>query len=327
MLWWATLREQFVSLNDWDQMFLTAVILTKNEELHIERCLESLAGIASHCLVVDSGSTDRTVEIAREMGAKVVFHPWVNHAEQFNWALNSIPQKSDWVMRVDADELVTPGLAAEIRKRLPVFPEDVAGVHIPRRMAFLGRPIRWGGVFPVHVLRIFRAGRGRCESRWMDEHIVVDGITDSLCGELLDDNRSSLDWWTAKHNKYASLEVVDLLLAEGSVEAESALHLGVNTQAGIKRLLKEKLYRRLPGGFRAVVYFLYRYVVRLGFLDGPEGAAFHVLQGFWYRYLVDAKLYEVRSYIKKEGVDKYKAIKAVLGIDVMRITATQLPNK
>lgn len=294
---------------------LTVVILTRDEEKHITRVITSVQGIAHRIFVVDSGSTDRTVEIAKGLGAEVRFHPWHNYATQFNWGLDHLPDDTDWVMRLDADEVVTAPLAAEISGRLAALGTEVDGVYVSRRMTFLGRPIRWGGVFPVRVLRLFRHGRGRCEERWMDEHILVSGPTADFAGEIIDDNRNSLTWWTAKHNAYASREVIDLLNLEyGFLEQETIADLRGGKQAGVKRWIKEKLYARLPAGSRAFAYFFYRYVVQLGFLDGREGTAFHVLQGFWYRYLVDTKLQEVKADMQATGHNPQEAIAAVLGI-------------
>jgi len=183
-------------------------------------------------------------------------------------------------------------------------------------MAFLRRPIRHGGVFPIRIVRLFRHGRGRCEARWMDEHILADGPVVAFSGEILDDNLKPLDAWTEKHNAYASREVVDILAREHRLPGvETVAALSGRGEAGTKRWLKETVYARLPGGLRALAYFLYRYLLRLGFLDGREGAAFHVLQGFWYRYLVDAKLREVRLHMARTGADPETAIRAVLGIE------------
>lgn len=297
---------------------LTAIILVRDEEKHIARAIGSIRGLAAQVLVVDSGSTDRTLEIARDLGAKVVFNPWRNYATQFNWALDQLSPGTGWVMRLDADEIVTPGLAEEVRTRLPGLAPDVVGVNMDRRMTFMGRQIRHGGVFPIRVLRIFRHGAGRCEDRWMDEHIKVSGPVAELKGEILDDNLNPLTWWTAKHNAYASREVVDLLNLEyGFMPHDSVAGLGAGAgQAGAKRWLKERVYARLPGGLRAFAYFLYRYVLRLGFLDGHEGLAFHALQGFWYRFLVDAKRAEVRAYMARHGMDAPTAIREVLGISL-----------
>lgn len=298
-------------------MSLTVVILTKNEERHIARALGSVAAIADTCVVVDSGSTDRTVELAKAEGATVLKNPWINYATQFNWALDQLSKDTEWVLRLDADEIVTQHLAAEIGEVLASLPDKTLGVYASRRMHFLGRRITWGGVFPIRVLRLFRHGYGRCENRWMDEHIIVEGETAEFSGEIIDDNLNSLTWWTEKHNSYACREVVDILNHEfGFMPQETVANLRSGQQAGVKRWIKEQVYARLPGGLRALAYFFYRYMGRLGFLDGKEGTAFHVLQGFWYRYLVDMKLHEVKTYMKKKNVNVETAIKDVLGIDV-----------
>lgn len=299
-------------------MSLTVLILTKNEERHIERALASVAGVADRVVVVDSGSTDRTMEIARAAGATVLVNTdWVNHAVQVNWALARLPADTDWVMRLDADEYVTKPLAQEIAVSLDEVDQDIDGIYISRRMTFLGRLMLWGGLFPVRILRIFRAGRGICENRWMDEHIVVTGRTADFTGEIIDDNKGSLTWWTEKHNGYASREVVDLLNLEyGFMPHEMVVRIRNGRQVGVKRWIKQQVYARSPIGVRAFVYFLYRYVLRLGFLDGMEGTAFHVLQGFWYRFLVDVKLHEVKTHMRKNQVDPVTAIRDILGIDV-----------
>lgn len=246
-------------------------------------------------------------------------NPWINYASQFNWALDQLPEGTEWVLRLDADEIVTEALAAEIRVKLPSMSLETQGVYVSRRMHFLGRRINWGGLFPVRVLRLFRHGHGHCENRWMDEHILVDGDIADFSGEIVDDNLNSLTWWTEKHNSYASREVVDMLNQEyGFMPQETVANLRGGQQAGVKRWIKEHVYARLPGGLRAFVYFFYRYVIRLGFLDGKEGTAFHVLQGFWYRYLVDMKLHEVKTHMKQQNVDVITAIRNVLGIEVQR---------
>ena len=293
---------------------ICVIILTRNEERHLSNAIASVQQIASRIIVVDSESTDGTLEIAQTHGVEILKHPFMNYATQFNWAVDQIGDDSDWLLRLDADEIVTPELALEIRDRLNVLPSEIAGVELPRRMAFMGRPIRWGGVFPTHVIRLFRAGRGHCEQRWMDEHIIVNGGVARFQHELLDDNRHSLSRWTGKHNRYANREVVDMLLRSfGNNDARDETPAN---GAGAKRWIKENVYAHLPIGFRAFLYFLYRYVFRLGFLDGLEGTAFHVLQGFWYRYLVDLKLVETKRYMANQDVPLEKAIQDVLEIDV-----------
>lgn len=296
---------------------LTVLILTYNEERHIRRCIESVDGFATNIVVVDSGSSDATVEIAQSLGAKVLYNSWVNYSTQLNWGLEQLPSGSDWVMRLDADETVSSDLSQEILEELPNLRCDIDGVYVSRWMNFLGSRMRWGGVFPIRVLRLFRFKSGRCENRWMDEHILVDGLTAEFKGEIIDDNLNSLSWWTEKHNHYASREVVDLLNLEFNfLPYDTVACIGSSQQAGVKRWIKENIYARLPGGLRALMYFLYRYVFRLGFIDGRAGAAFHVLQGFWYRYLVDMKLREVKAYMQKHNVNAATAIRDVLELDI-----------
>lgn len=298
-------------------MKLVVVILTFNEECHLARCIASVQGLATDIVVVDCFSTDATLEIARAHGARVIQRPWVNYATQFNWALTQLDADTEWVLRLDADEVLTPYLVAEFQARLPTLGPEIDGVYCGRRMTFQGRLICHGGVFPVRVLRLFRHSRGQCENRWMDEHIKVTGPTVDVRGEIIDDNLQSLTWWTTKHNSYASREAVDLLNLEyGFMPHDTVASLRGGQQAGVKRWLKERVYARLPGGLRAFAYFFYRYVIRLGFLDGQAGTAFHVLQGFWYRYLVDAKVAEVKRYMKQEEVNIQTAIRDVFGIEV-----------
>lgn len=298
-------------------MKVVAVVLTANEALHLDRCLDSLHGVASDVLVVDSFSTDQTVEIARSRGARVLQHPWVNYATQFNWALGQVDRDADWILRIDADEILTSSLSQEIQDKLASMPPSVDGIFWSRRMTFQGRLIRHGGVFPVRVLRLFRHGRGRCENRWMDEHIKVDGPTVDFSGEMIDDNLNTLTWWIDKHNKYASREAIDLLNLEfGFMPHDTVASLARRNEAASKRWLKEVVYARLPAGFRAAAYFAYRYVLRLGFLDGSAGTSFHFLQGFWYRYLVDAKIAEVKRAMRYRRLGVTEAIHQVLGLRI-----------
>ena len=265
-------------------------------------------------VVIDSNSTDNTRELAASMGADVLQNDWVNHATQFNWGLDNAKIETPWVFRLDADEVVTKDLAAVLSEACTSAPESVAGLTINRQIHFLGRWMRHGSIYPLRMLRLFRFGKGRCEQRWMDEHIVVDGDVEHVNADIVDDNLNSLSWWTEKHNGYATREVIDLLLNEGVDEEVAAVAL--SRQARLKRWMKESVYGRMPLGLRPAMYFFYRYVIRLGFLDGWQGMVFHVLQGFWYRFLVDAKLMEVRSLMKKEGLPVGEAIERLHGIRV-----------
>jgi glycosyltransferase involved in cell wall biosynthesis len=294
---------------------LSVIILTFNEERHLARCIASLRGLGANVLVADSLSTDGTVDVARRLGARVIQQPWKNYSTQFNWALDSLQPTPDWVLRLDADEVLTDRLVTQIRHAVDTLDASIDGAYVVRQLRFQGRLIRHGGVFPQRALRLFRNGRGRRETRWMDEHILVAGDTVNLSGDLIDDNLNSLTWWTTKHNGYASREAVDILNLEYRFMPVDAIeHQAGGSGVKAKRWIKERVYARLPGGLRALAYFGYRYFLRLGILDGAAGLRFNLLQGLWYRYLVDAKIAEVRRYMQEHGVDARTAARDVLGI-------------
>lgn len=274
---------------------LSVVILTFNEAKHIVRAIESLSGLGAKIYVVDSYSTDETVELARDAGATVVQHAFVSQAQQFEWGLDNLPIDTGWVMRLDADELLTPELTREIEERLAVLPPDVTGVTLKRRHVFLGRWIRHGGRYPVTLLRIWRNGTARIEQRWMDEHMVLlTGRAVPFEHDFIDHNLNDITFFTKKHNDYATRETLEVLLSRYGLATPDKALAGArgSVQASRKRIIKEGLYNRLPMLTGPLGYFLFRYVVQAGFLDGREGLIYHVLQGFWYRFLVAAKTYE-----------------------------------
>jgi glycosyltransferase involved in cell wall biosynthesis len=278
---------------------VSVIILTYNEGHNIEKCLKSVYKWTEAILIVDSHSTDRTVEIASKYTDKIYQHPFETQAQQFNWALDNLPLVTDWIMRLDADEMVTPELSDEIHDILHTLPSDVNGLYLKRRVYFGGKWIKHGGYYPTWLLRIFRRGKGRCEDRLMDEHIVVtEGKAVQLKNDIIDYNRKGLSFWIDKHNRFATREMLEIL-AEGSGNHNSN-NMSVNAssagfQQSRKRWLKNNVYLEFPLFLRAFLYFIYRYFFRLGFLDGKEGLIFHFLQGFWYRFLVDAKIYEYQK--------------------------------
>jgi glycosyltransferase involved in cell wall biosynthesis len=278
---------------------ISIIILTYNEEMHITRCIQSLKSISQNIFIIDSQSTDNTVEICESLGAKVYQNPWKNYADQFQWGLDNCPINTEWVMRMDADEYIEPDLVEEINAELSKVPEDINGLYIRRKYIFLERWVKHGATYPLNLLRIWRTGKGRIESRWMDEHIVLEGDakTGQLAGHIVDHNLNNTRWWVDKHNKYADREMIDILDKkyqlfpnDDSVKSEKKL-----TQTKVVRLIKEKVYTGLPIFVRPLLYFLYRYFLRLGFLDGTSGFAFHFMQGYWYRSLVDLRVFEAEK--------------------------------
>ena len=223
---------------------LAVIILTFNEQKHIERAIASVAGVAQEIIVVDSFSTDSTVELAKAKGAVVLQNKFVNYANQFQWALDQAPITSDWIMRLDADEIIESDLAAEIAANLPALPADVAGINLNRKTIFLDRWIKHGCRYPMFLLRIWRRGKGRIENRWMDEHMIVQGgRTVNFEGGFADYNMNDLTFWITKHNHYATREAIDVLnKAHGLFESDRALVDSGTSQAKIKRLLKTEVF-------------------------------------------------------------------------------------
>lgn len=276
---------------------ITAIILTKDEEKHIARCISSLKGVCDDILIVDSFSSDRTCEIAGSMGARVVRHPWKNYATQFNYGVYGCDVKTEWIWRIDADEYLEGGLGEAVKEALAECGNDVNGVYVRKRIDFMGRPLLHGGWYPTFHLKVFRRGHGDCENRWMDEHIrLFDGKAITVeTGNQVDANLNDLTWWTEKHNGYATREMADMLMMEYGLDdkAQEVTPKFFGTEEQRKRWLKLK-YVKAPLFVRPFANFFIRYILKRGFIDGREGFIWHILQGFWYRMLVDAKIFEMK---------------------------------
>jgi len=272
---------------------VTLVVLAFNEEANLGACLESLSPRMARTIVVDSGSTDRTRDIAAAHGADVVSHAFEGHSRQWRWALSNVAMPTAWVLALDADQRATPALVAEIADVLQRGDcADLAGCFVVRRQIFRGRWIRHGGYYPKHLLKLFRKDAVSIdEGELVDHHFHVRGRTATLRGEIIEENRNEnvIATWIAKHNRYAVLQA-----REEFERGPSAVHHGRFFGSPDERVLwKKRVWKRLPLFVRPCLYFLYRYVIRLGFLDGRQGFVFHVLQAFWYRLLVDINLEEL----------------------------------
>jgi glycosyltransferase involved in cell wall biosynthesis len=267
----------------------TVIVLSFNSEDTLGATLERACLVTDEIFVVDSFSKDRTAEIARAFGAKVVQKPFEHYGAQRNWAIDHLPITLAWQLHLDADEVMDGTLVESIRN-LPENPEH-SGYMIPRYVRFLGRVMRHGGMSPTWHLRLFRSGVGRCESRKYDQHFFLQsGTSGRLTGAMIDDVRMPLTEWTARHNRWADGEVAEQKAMERAGRINPDLY-GDPIQR--KRFLR-KQYNQLPLFVRPFGLFLYRFVFRLGFLDGTQGLIFWVLQTFWFRFLVDAKLWEER---------------------------------
>lgn len=270
---------------------ITAIILTKNEEVNIKRCIESIKGLADRIVVVDSGSTDGTIELARNLGADIYHHePFEHYAKQFNWALDNVNIQTTWVYRIDADEVVTPELKQEIIETCTEHhDDDVNGLVMKFKVYFMGRFLTHGGIYPFYNLTIFKKGFGRYEDRAMGEHVVLtEGRIVDLKNDCLHYDFKDLSTWIGKHNWYATREVNDYFETLAKRQAETSLY----HEAEKTKKLRDGLYYKLPKFWRAKLYYWYRYYVRLGFLDGKAGKVHAFLQAYWYRFLIDAKILE-----------------------------------
>ena len=298
-------------------MDITILILTLNEELHIKRCIESCLKLNCSILVVDSYSNDKTCLIAENLGASVLYREFDCHYNQVNWALKKLKGKCKWVFRIDADEIISNNLKSEIISKISKLSDEIEGVYINRNIIFLGKLIRFGGCFNRRTLRIVRPEKAICEERLMDEHLLVNGKTTFFESSIYDFSLKSLTFWIEKHNCYASKEAAEMLKL-------NYLRRKDNIRSIIKKVplvvfLKNRIYSYLPLFSRPFLYFIYRYIIKLGFLDGERGFIFHFMQSYWYRNLVDSKIYEVLLYSKLENKSLVDSTKKILDIDIKHI--------
>lgn len=277
---------------------ITTIILTYNEEIHIRRCLENVCPFSKKVYVIDSPSTDRTVEICKEFtNVEVVVHKYPgDQAEQFNWALDNCKIDTDWILRVDADEYCESELITEMENKLPSLSSDVSAVVVPIGREFMGKRLHHGIVNGVCLTRLIRTGRARYELRLMDEYLkIYEGTTTKFEHSIVDASRIGLRAFVDKHNNYSSREASLLLDSEYNLcngfENDNPEYA---KEVTAKRAQKIK-YAKMPLFWRSFGYFIYRYIVKFGFLDGKEGFCWDFFQGLWYRMLVDGKVYEVRK--------------------------------
>lgn len=286
---------------------ITTIILTYNEEIHIRRCLENVCQFSKKIYIIDSPSTDRTVEICKEFAnVEVVVHKYPgNQAEQFNWALDNIPIETEWILRVDADEYCEPEFIQELNNRLPTLNKNISAIVVPIGREFMGRRLRYGIVNGVCLTRLIRKGKCRYELRLMDEYLKIhEGTTIKFKHCIVDANCIGIKAFIDKHNNYSSREACLLLDSEynlyNGLESTENNNPEYAKEVALKRAQKAK-YAQMPLFWRSIGYFIYRYIIKLGFLDGKEGFCWDFFQGLWYRLLVDTKVYEIRKncYIPK----------------------------
>jgi len=288
---------------------ISIILLTYQDEIQVENCLRSIADLSDDIIVVDSFSTDRTLEICHQYGTRIYQNSFVNQAVQFNWALDNIPLKYEWILRLDSDEVMPHRLKDELRTRLNQD-EGFSAYYLNRRMYWMGRWLRHGRMYPHFIVRLFRRGKARYEEK-TEEHLIVNGLIGYMKADFLEDNKkNNLDYFTEKHLVTAGGELKEIIEADAvSIRMDASIEpkfFGAKVHR--TRWLKEKIYSRTPLFIRPFLYFFYRYFFCLGFMDGVPGLIFHVLQGFWYRFYIDSKVYEARLAVRNEAPTDHLSI-------------------
>lgn len=289
---------------------LTTIILTYNEELHIRRCLENVCPISKKVYVIDSPSTDSTVNICKEFpNVEVVVHKYPgNQAAQYNWAIDNINIDTEWTLRIDADEYLLPELVKEIENKLPSLPKEITGIEFKRRHIFMGKWVKHG-IYPVIMMRMCRTGCGRYADRIMDEHMVLtQGKSVVFENDFCDHSLINVSDYCRKHLDYAQREAAVVLdetyglskedIVKGMSDLREDESLGKSAEEKHK---KKNKYNSLPLFWRSFAYFVFRYIFKCGFLDGKEGFVFAFIQGWWFRTMVDVKILEAHKSLQKNG--------------------------
>lgn len=276
---------------------LSVIILTYNEEANIAQALDSVCGWAEKVFILDSFSTDQTVKIAEKYHCAIFRNPFENYAKQRNYALEKLPINTEWVMFLDADEWIPDDLKNEIASVIASDPQE-NGFFIKFRLIWMNHWIR-RGYYPTWLLRLFRYGKGRCETRSLNEHCFVEGKKGYLQHDLMHQDRKSVHEWIDKHNRYAVKEAQELIHAELQPFPKNARLFG--TQAERKKWLRYHIWNKLPPLIRPFFYFFYRYMLKGGFMDGKAAFIYHFLQGLWFPFLIDVKYLELNMQTNKKN--------------------------
>ncbi len=280
---------------------VTVIILAYNEEQNLPQALASVCGWAEQVIVLDSFSTDRTPEIAREFGCDLFQNKFENYAKQRNYALQ-LPIRSEWVFFLDSDEWLPGALKEEISQIIQSNPLE-NGFYVKRRFIWMDCWIRHG-YYPTWILRLFRFGKGRCEERSVNEHIIVEGRVGFLKNDFFHQDRKGISYWIEKHNRYATLEAEELLKAKiRNIHQEEITASFWGSQAERKRWLRHQVWERVPPLIRPFFYFTYRFILRGGFIDGRKAFIYHFLQALWFPFLIDVKYIELKQRLKKTKME------------------------
>ena len=265
----------------------SVMIFTLNEEINLPVCLQSLAW-CDDVIVIDSFSSDRTCELALSAGARVFQHSFTGFGDQRNWALGATTPAHEWVLILDADERVPGELAAELGRVLPAVPEQVGAFRLKRRFHMWGRWLRYSSLYPTWVVRLVRIGRVRYVNRGHAETQEVEGEIRDLDHDLIDENLKGMDEWFERQNRYAYKDAAFELQEEAQPVGAGSLLARDPMQ---RRKALKRLASKMPG--RPLLYFLYSYLWRRGFLDGKDGLIFCMMRAL-YQGMVVARKHDLR---------------------------------
>lgn len=296
---------------------VSAIILTYNESINIKDCINSVVEFVNEIIIVDSFSADNTLEIAKNYTPNIYQNKFVNQSKQFIWTLANTRITNDWILRLDADERWTKEGFDELKK---IIENDEAdGIYVKMKIFFMGKWIKHGGYYPNYFLRIYKKSKGEMEDRWMDEHIKVNGrkiISKIDVIESNYDRQKNISLWTDKHNKYSTREAIEFLIQKHKLRKIDTVAKFWGNKTERKRWFKEKFYFHVPLFLRPLLYYFYRYIIRLGFLDGKEGFIYHYLHAFWYRFLVDVKVFQIERLAKRENKTIPEVVKEHYGVEL-----------
>lgn len=272
---------------------LSVLVYTLNEEANIGRCLDHLVGWAADMWILDSFSVDRTLEIVRRYpGVTLRQRRFDDFSSHGNWALENLPFVHEWILILDADEAPSEELKREMEEVLEANGNGKDGFYLNRRVYFHGKWIKHCGWYPNWILRFFRRRLGRYEDRKVNQHIILQGTAGYLKSDLIHEDHRGLSAWIARHNQYSSWEAQERLASLTGCRGTGFQGNLFGGPVHRKRFLKEKVFLRLP--FRPLVWFMYLYVIRLGFLDGRAGFHLCLLQGI-HEYHISLKMRELNG--------------------------------
>ena len=290
---------------------LSILVLTKNEERNIGTCLDSVAGWASDIVVVDSGSVDRTLVLCAQRGVPTVFHPYSDHRSQIQWGMTEIRWKHEWLLLLDADNVVTAELKRDIERVLASNTREFNGYYNPHHHFFRNRRVR--GLKPEWLRLVHRSHVKVDDSELVDFRLVVDGRIGRLAGAIVESNANELDidFWIDKHQKFARrMAIEEILRAEKVLAWSSHLRPTLLGNPDERMIWLKNIWYGMPLYVRPVLLFLYRYFIRRGFLDGWNGFVYHSLQTFWFRLIVDVHIADYRRQLKRHTVSLEELVEA-----------------